>query len=171
MKKITLICSLIVISHFLIAQSISLKEFENMSMRSIGPATTSGRVTAIDAIDGANGPIYIGTASGGVWKSTSAGLNWVPIFDEQEVIGIGALKIAPSNPDVIWVGTGEGNPRNSQTSGKGIYRSLDGGKTWNKKGLEETKTIHRICIDARNENVIFAAATGSAWGPTPDRGV
>ena len=88
MKKITLICTLAVISNLLFAQSIPLKEFENMSMRSIGPATTSGRVTAIDAIDGNNGPIYIGTASGGVWKSTSAGLNWVPIFDDQEVIGI-----------------------------------------------------------------------------------
>ncbi len=171
MKKITLICSLVVLTNLLNAQTIPLKEFENMSMRSIGPATTSGRVTAIDAIDGANGPIYIGTASGGVWKSTSAGLNWVPIFDDQEVIGIGALKIAPSNQDVIWVGTGEGNPRNSQTSGKGIYRSLDGGKTWNKKGLEETKTIHRLCIDSRNENVVFAGASGSAWGPTSDRGV
>lgn len=171
MKKNILFSAFVIMINWVSAQVIPLKEFENMNMRSIGPATTSGRVTAIDAIDGNNGPIFVGTASGGVWKSTSAGLQWEPIFDKQDVLGIGALKIAPSNQDVIWVGTGEGNPRNSQTSGKGVYQSLDGGKTWKKKGLEETKTIHRICIDNRNENTVFVGATGSAWGPTSDRGV
>lgn len=171
MKKFFLVSVCILLKGMSIAQSIPLKHFENMNMRSIGPATTSGRVTAIDAVDQNNGTIYAGTASGGVWKSTSSGFTWSPIFDEQDVLGIGALKIAPSNPDVIWVGTGEGNPRNSQTSGKGIYMSPDGGKTWKKKGLELTRTIHRIVIDPRNENVVYAGASGSAWGPNADRGV
>ncbi len=140
-------------------------------MRSIGPATTSGRVTAIDAVDQPNGYILAGTASGGLWKSTSGGISWSPIFDDQPIIGIGAVKISPKTSDVIWVGTGEGNPRNSQTSGKGIYKSLDAGKTWKCMGLEETKTIHRICINAFDHNVVYAGATGSAWGPNADRGV
>lgn len=98
-----------------------LEMFKGMSMRSIGPATTSGRVTAID-VDLPSNTIYIGAASGGVWKSESGGATWQPIFDQQAVLGIGSIKISPSHPDVIWVGTGEGNPRNSQTSGRGIYR-------------------------------------------------
>jgi photosystem II stability/assembly factor-like uncharacterized protein len=145
-----------------------LEMFKGMSMRSIGPATTSGRVTAIDVDINAN-TYYIGAASGGVWKSESGGATWEPIFDKEAVLGIGAVKISPSHPDVVWVGTGEGNPRNSQTSGRGIYRSLDRGNSWQCMGLEETKTIHRICID-QSDNV-YAAALGSAWGPNIDRGV
>ncbi|MEZ4800480.1 MAG: hypothetical protein R2809_12065 [Flavobacteriales bacterium] len=152
-------------------QQIPTHLLNNMSVRSIGPAVTSGRVTSIDAIDEPQGPVYVGTASGGVWKSESGTLTWQPLFDEQEVIGIGAVKIAPSNHDVVWVGTGEGNPRNSQTSGKGIYKSLDAGNTWVKMGLESTKVIHRICIDRNNEDVVYAGAGGSPWGPNADRGV
>ncbi|MEN9333716.1 MAG: hypothetical protein RLY35_896, partial [Bacteroidota bacterium] len=88
-----------------------LEMFKGMSMRSIGPATTSGRVTAIDT-DLSTHTLYIGAASGGVWKSESAGTTWEPIFDQQAVLGIGSIKISPAHPDVIWVGTGEGNPRN-----------------------------------------------------------
>jgi photosystem II stability/assembly factor-like uncharacterized protein len=145
-----------------------LEMFKGMRMRSIGPATTSGRVTAIDMDLTAN-TIYIGAASGGVWKSESGGTRWEPIFDQQAVLGIGSIKISPSHPDVIWVGTGEGNPRNSQTSGRGIYRSLDRGHTWTCMGLEDTKSIHRICIDQQDN--VYAGAMGSAWGPNTDRGV
>src|SRR5690606_16467320 len=98
--------------------------------RQIGPAGMSGRVTAIDVITNKPNHLYIGTASGGLWVSKNGGINWQPIFDEQKVQSIGAVSIQQSNPDVIWVGTGEGNPRNSQTSGYGIYKSIDGGKTW-----------------------------------------
>ena len=145
-----------------------LEMFKGMRMRSIGPATTSGRVTAIDMDLTAN-TIYIGAASGGVWKSESGGARWEPIFDQQAVLGIGSIKISPTHPDVIWVGTGEGNPRNSQTSGRGIYRSLDRGHTWTCMGLEDTKSIHRICIDQQDN--VYAGAMGSAWGPNTDRGV
>lgn len=152
-------------------QQIPTHVLENMNVRSIGPAVTSGRVTSIDAEDTPDGAVYVGTASGGVWKSESGTLTWKPIFDAQEVIGVGSVKIAPSNHDVIWVGTGEGNPRNSQTSGKGIYRSLDAGNSWEKMGLENTKVIHRICIDKNNENIVFAGAGGSPCGPNSERGV
>lgn len=172
MKKILLLSLLTVVVNITVqSQQNVLKEFKNMRMRHVGPAATSGRVTAIDAVDVPGGYILAGTASGGLWKSTNEGITWEPIFDEQPVLGIGAVRIAPSNASIIYVGTGEGNPRNSQTSGKGMYKSLDGGKSWQFKGLKETKTIHRICVDHRDENVVYAGAMGSAWGTNPDRGV
>ncbi len=145
-----------------------LKNFKGMQMRSIGPAVTSGRVTAID-VNEQQGIMYVGSASGGLWKSESWGTTWTPVFDDQPVINIGAVQVSKFHPDVVWVGNGEGNPRNSQSSGRGIFQSLDAGKTWKCMGLEDTKTIHRICLDA-NDNV-FAAAMGSAWGPNSERGV
>ncbi|MFN5620601.1 MAG: VPS10 domain-containing protein [Flavobacteriales bacterium] len=145
--------------------------FKNMNMRSIGPAVMSGRVTAIDVDPLNENIIYVGTASGGLWKSESAGMTWAPIFDEQEVLGIGSVEIDPSNHDVIWAGTGEGNPRNSQTNGAGIYRSLDAGKHWQRMGLENTSTIHRVLVDPRNSQVVYAGAHGNAWNPSKDRGV
>ena len=145
-----------------------LKNFKGMQMRAIGPAVTSGRVTAID-VNQQQGIMYVGSASGGLWKSESWGSQWTPIFDDQPVINIGAVKVSRTHPDIVWAGTGEGNPRNSQSSGRGIFQSRDAGKTWKCMGLEETKTIHRICMDA-NDNV-YAAAMGSAWGPNADRGV
>ncbi len=140
-------------------------------MYSIGPAGMSGRVTSIDAVVNNPNVIYAGTASGGVWKSINGGLSWDPIFDKQPIQNIGAVKIQQSNPDVIWVGTGEGNPRNSHSSGAGIYKSLDGGRTWQFKGLKNTKTIHRIIIDRDSPNTVYAAAVGSPWGANEDRGV
>ncbi len=96
---------------------------------------------------------------------------WNPIFDDQPSLAIGAIKINQQNPSEIWVGTGEGNPRNSQNSGKGIFRTLDGGRTWKHMGLTETKVIHRILIDYHTPSTIYVGAGGSPWGPSPDRGV
>ncbi|MEY3399118.1 MAG: hypothetical protein RL220_1712, partial [Bacteroidota bacterium] len=155
----------------LCAQQDLLKPFENMNMRSIGPAVTSGRVTAIDVPETDENILYVGTASGGLWKTRDGGLTWEPLFDEQPVQGIGAVAVAPSNPDVIWAGTGEGNPRNSHTSGAGIFKSLDAGRTWQLMGLENTKTIHRVVIHPTATDVVFAGSPGSIWGPNPDRGV
>ena len=101
--------------------------FEDHPVRHIGPGTMSGRVTALDVDPTDRDIIYAGTASGGLWRSTSSGANWEPLFDDQDILSIGSVAVAPSNPDVIWAGTGEGNPRNSHTSGRGIYRSIDGG--------------------------------------------
>ena len=155
----------------LLAQDINSKEFKDLSIRNIGPAGMSGRVTTIDAINSKPSTIYIGSASGGVWVSKNRGTTWKPIFEHEETMSIGALKINQSNPDEIWVGTGEGNPRNSHNSGKGIYKSIDAGETWTLMGLEKTKIIHRIAIDQTDPDIVYVAAMGSAWGPSKDRGV
>jgi len=150
---------------------VDLSNFSSMNMRSIGPAAMSGRVTSIDVQRDNPSIIYIGTASGGLWKSESMGVSWEPIFDDQPVQSIGAVAISPGNSSVIWAGSGEGNPRNSHSSGAGVFKSLDAGKTWKFMGLKETKTIHRIIIDPNNENTVYVAAMGSPWGPNPERGV
>jgi photosystem II stability/assembly factor-like uncharacterized protein len=154
---------------------MSWNELANRAMvsipkRNLGPGTMSGRVTAIAVPRKSpyqqlnRNTIYAGTASGGIWKSTNGGISWNPIFDEMDVQSIGALAVDPNNASVVWAGTGEGNPRNSHNSGKGIYKSLDGGKTWLCMGLEETRTIHRIIVNPQNSNQIFVAAMGSVWG-------
>ncbi len=169
------ILSILTISLFVIlsaeGQKTSLNDFKNWKPRNIGPASMSGRITAIDAL--ANDPetIYLGSASGGVWKTTNAGASWTPVFDEQPILNIGSVAIQQSNPNVVWVGTGEGNPRNSINLGGGIYRSLDAGKTWKLMGLEKTICIHRIVIDPTNPNVVYAGAIGNPYAPHPEKGV
>ncbi len=148
-----------------------VERLEKMSVRSIGPAGMSGRVTTIDVVRDDPSTIYIGTASGGLWKSTSGGTSWEPIFDDQASLSIGAVAIAPSNSDVLWVGTGEGNPRNSQSAGRGLFRSMDGGQNWDFMGLPNSRNIHRILIDPRDENTVYVGAQGPAWGESAERGV
>ena len=155
----------------LLAQKIDVSQLENLKMRNIGPAGMSGRVTCID-VDLSNPEnIFIGTASGGVWQSKSAGVRWEPIFDDAPLQSIGSLAINQQNPAEIWVGTGEGNPRNSQNSGEGIFKSIDGGKTWKLMGLEKTRVIHRILIDPSNTQIVYAGVQGQSWGSNPERGV
>jgi len=153
------------------AQKISLDQFKNLKPRSIGPAGMSGRVTAIDALYTNPDLIYVGTASGGVWKTENAGSSWQPVFDEQPTLNIGAVAIQQSNPSVVWVGTGEGNPRNSINIGEGLYKSMDGGKNWKLLGLEKTKNIHRIIIDPTDPNTVYVAAIGNPYSVHPERGV
>ena len=155
----------------LAAQDFSMDLVKNMKPRNIGPGGMSGRVTAIDAVHSNSDIMFVGTASGGLWKSSSGGIKWEPIFDKEVTASIGAVAIQQSNPSVIWVGTGEGNPRNSLNGGYGIYRSLDGGKNWSLMGLEKTRHIHRIIIDPTNPNTVYAAAIGSPWGEHPERGI
>ncbi|MBP93904.1 MAG: hypothetical protein CMC55_07295, partial [Flavobacteriaceae bacterium] len=144
---------------------------QDMKPRNIGPAGMSGRVTSIDVVHSNPDIMFVGTASGGLWKSTSGGIKWDPIFDNEVTASIGAVAIQQSNPSIIWVGTGEGNPRNSLNGGYGIYKSLDGGKNWQSMGLEKTRHIHRVIIDPTNPDVVYAAAIGSPWGEHPERGV
>ncbi len=154
-----------------IAQKVDATQLKGLKIRNIGPAGMSGRITAID-VDLSNPDIiYAGSASGGVWKSMSGGIRWEPIFDDQPLQAIGAIAINQRNPNEIWVGTGEGNPRNSQNSGEGIFKTIDGGKTWKHMGLGNSKTIHRIIIHRDNPDVVFVAGHGSAWGPNEERGV
>lgn len=144
---------------------------EGMQVRHIGPGAMSGRVTTIDVERNRPEIIYIGTASGGLWRSETAGVEWEPLFDDQPTQSIGAVALAPSNPDVIWVGTGEGNPRNSHSSGRGVFRSIDGGDTWMMMGLENTHNIHRIIIHPTDHRTVWVGVTGTAWGDSPNRGV
>jgi photosystem II stability/assembly factor-like uncharacterized protein len=153
------------------AQRISVNHFKNMKARSIGPAGMSGRVTSIDALHSNPDYILLGTASGGVWKTDNAGATWQPLFDDQSILNIGSVCIQQSNPAVLWAGTGEGNPRNSLNIGGGIYKSLDGGKSWKLMGLEKTRNIHRIIIDPTDPNTVYAGAIGNPFAEHPERGV
>jgi photosystem II stability/assembly factor-like uncharacterized protein len=139
--------------------------------RSIGPAGMSGRVAAIASATTNTDVLYVGAASGGVWKSVNAGLNWEPVFDDQPVASIGAIAVSRTNPDVVWVGTGEANTRNSVSVGNGVYRSLDGGKTWAHLGLDATEHIARIVLHPTNPDVAWVAALGKLWGENPERGI
>jgi photosystem II stability/assembly factor-like uncharacterized protein len=153
------------------AQKLDMDKLQGMKPRSIGPAGMSGRITALDVVHHQPQIIYAGSASGGLWKSESGGIHWEPIFDKEPVASIGAIAITQSNPSVVWVGTGEGNPRNSLNGGYGIYKSLDAGKTWKRMGLEKTRHIHRIIIHPTNPDIVWVAAIGSPWGAHPERGV
>ncbi|MDT0607129.1 WD40/YVTN/BNR-like repeat-containing protein [Croceitalea rosinachiae] len=155
----------------LIAQEFTMDLVQDLKPRNIGPGGMSGRVTAIDVVTASPDVMYVGTASGGLWKSTSGGIKWDPIFDKELTASIGAVAIQQSNPSVIWVGTGEGNPRNSLNGGFGVYKSLDGGKTWKSMGLEKTRHIHRVIIDPTEPNTVYVGAIGSPWGEHPERGV
>ncbi len=153
-------------------QQIDLsKQFSNWKPRAIGPAGMSGRITTIDALADDPNHIVLGSASGGVWKTKNGGHDWSPIFDEQSTLNIGAVAIQQNNPSILWVGTGEGNPRNSINLGEGMYKSIDGGKNWIKTGLDKTSNIHRILIDPVNPNTVYAGVIGNPYASHPDRGV
>ena len=167
-----ILLSFFLISAFTVnAQHLDFGDLENLKIRSIGPANMSGRITAIDAVVSNPKIIFVVAASGGVWKSENGGSAWTPVFDEQPTQNIGALAIQQSDPKVIWVGTGEGNPRNSMNLGMGIFKSNDGGKTWQHLGLEATKTIHRIWIDPLDDQTVFVGASGDPFTPNEDRGL
>lgn len=153
------------------AQKVKLSQFANWKPRNIGPAGMSGRITAIDAVVDDPRTVYLGSASGGVWKTTNAGASWKPVFDEQPTLNIGSVAIQQNNPSTVWVGTGEGNPRNSLNIGEGIYKTMDGGKTWQLMGLEKTRNIHRILIDPQQPQTVYAGAIGNPFSEHPDRGV
>ncbi|MFN3794695.1 MAG: WD40/YVTN/BNR-like repeat-containing protein [Chitinophagaceae bacterium] len=154
------------------AQTVDLnKHFKTWKPRNIGPAGMSGRITAIDVVVKDPNTIWLGAASGGVWKTTNAGNSWTPVFDEQPIQNIGALAVQQSNPSVVWVGTGEGNPRNSINIGEGIFKTLDGGKSWKRMGLEKTRNIHRIIVDPNNPNTVYAGAIGNPYAQYPDKGL
>ncbi|HYE56333.1 MAG TPA: hypothetical protein VD996_15900 [Chitinophagaceae bacterium] len=170
-QRFQLLIALLFCFTFLNAQQVKLDQFKNWKPRNIGPAGMSGRITAIDAVVDNPNTIYLGAASGGVWRTDNAGSSWTPLFDEQPIQNIGSIAIQQNNPSVVWVGTGEGNPRNSLNIGEGVYKTLDGGKTWKRMGLEKTRNIHRVLIDPTNPDVVYAGAIGNPFDVHPDRGV
>ena len=115
--------------------------------------------------------VYVGAATGGLWRSRNRGVTWEPLFDEQPVHAIGSVAIFPGNPDVVWVGTGEANVRNSASVGNGVYRSLDAGKTWSHLGLSRSERIHKIALHPTSPDVAYVCATGPEWGESTERGV
>lgn len=152
-------------------QGLDASIFRNLHWRNTGPANMMGRVTDVEGVPGNPNLVYVGTASGGVWKTENGGVTWIPVFDRQPVASIGDIAIEPGNPDVVYVGTGESNVRNSVSFGRGIYKSTDGGKSWIFLGLEETERISRIVINPKNPRIVFAGALGKAFGSNSERGV
>ena len=142
-----------------------------MEARAIGPAGMSGRIASVTAVPSDPNVMYVGASTGGLWKSIDGGLTFEPIFDDQPVAAIGAVALDPNNDDVVWVGTGEGNLRNSVSIGNGIYRSRDAGRTWEYLGLEDSERIHRIHVSPRDPDTVFVAVTGKLWGDSEQRGV
>ncbi|HEY0874745.1 MAG TPA: hypothetical protein VGD94_14830 [Vicinamibacterales bacterium] len=145
--------------------------FDSLYFRSIGPATMSGRIADLAVYEANPAVFYVATAHGGVWKTTNNGTTWEAQLQDQGYLSTGAIAISQSNPDLVWVGTGESSNRQSVSWGDGIYKSTDGGKTYTHMGLKTSKHINRIVIDPRDNNTVFAAATGSLWGPGGERGV
>jgi photosystem II stability/assembly factor-like uncharacterized protein len=144
--------------------------YAGLSWRMLGPFR-GGRVNAVSGVPGQESAFYFGSVGGGLWKSTNAGRTWVPVFDSQPVASIGAIGVAPSNPETVYVGTGECDMRDSIAFGDGMYKTMDGGRTWKHIGLEATRQIGRVLVDPKNPAIVFVAALGHAYGPNPDRGV
>jgi photosystem II stability/assembly factor-like uncharacterized protein len=153
------------------AQQTEESLFKDLQWRNTGPANMSGRVSDIQALDNDFQHVLVASASGGVWKSTNAGTTWEPIFDDYGSASIGAVAMFPKNPDIIWVGTGEANVRNSVGWGDGIYKSTDGGKTFTRMGLEDSHHIARVITHPEDPNIVYAAAQGHLWGYTGQRGL
>ena len=147
------------------------RAFERLEWRSIGPANMGGRTADIEGVPGDPNIVYVASASGGLWKTTNGGITWKPIFERQGTISIGDIALAPGNPDVVWVGTGEANPRNSVSYGDGVYKSTDGGATWQHMGLRDTLHISAIMVHPQNPDVVYVGALGHAFGPNDERGV
>ncbi len=163
------ICFVICPLFSLRAQESNRDILGSLRYRYIGPV--GNRLTSVVGIPGQPNIYYVGAASGGIWKTNDGGVHWEPIFDDKPVSSIGALAIAPSDPNIIWAGTGEPWIRSHISVGQGIYKSTDSGKTWTLMGLEKTGRISRVVIDPKNPDVVLVGALGHAYGPQPERGV
>lgn len=150
---------------------LSAETFEGLKFRALGPAVTSGRVADVAVHPRKPSTYYVAVASGGVWKTVNSGTTWTPVFDDQGSHSIGCVTIDPNVPDTVWVGTGENNSQRSVGYGDGVYRSLDGGKTWQNMGLKSSEHIGKILVDPRNSNVVYVASQGPLWNAGGDRGL
>ena len=145
--------------------------FANLHFRNLGPAVGGGRVASVVGIPGNPNVFYVGAAAGGVFKTIDGGNSFKPIFEHEAVASIGAIAVAPSNPSLVWVGTGETNPRNDVVTGRGVYFSPDAGASWKFMGLGDTAQISGIIVHPTNPDVVYVAALGHIWGPNAERGV
>jgi photosystem II stability/assembly factor-like uncharacterized protein len=145
--------------------------FDALPARCLGPGNVSGRVVDLAVVEGRPATLYVASASGGLWKTTDSGTSWAPVFEREATVSLGAVAVAPSNSDVVWVGTGEANARNSVSPGDGVYKSTDGGKTWRHAGLRDTRHVGRIVIHPTNPDIVYVAALGHVWGPNRERGL
>ncbi|MBS1240601.1 MAG: hypothetical protein H6R40_28 [Gemmatimonadetes bacterium] len=145
--------------------------FDNLRFRGIGPATMSGRIDDFAVLERNPAVFYVGTATGGVWKTTNMGTTFEPVFDKEGSSSIGDVAIAPTDANLVWVGTGENNNRQSSSWGDGVYKSADGGKTWKNMGLRDSKQIARILVDPMDHDVVYVAALGDLWKAGGERGV
>jgi photosystem II stability/assembly factor-like uncharacterized protein len=151
--------------------ALEVKSFERLEWRNIGPANMGGRVADIEGVAGNPNIVYVATASGGLFKTTNGGVRWTPLFERQGSISIGDIALEPGNPDVVWLGAGESAVRNSVSFGDGVYKSTDGGKTWQHTGLRDSLHVSKILISPRNPDVVYVGAQGHAFGPNEERGV
>ena len=152
------------------AQPFSSSLYDRLEWRNIGPFR-AGRVIAVAGVPGDVATYYFGAVGGGVWKTTNAGTTWKPIFDGEPIASIGAITVAPSDPRIIYVGSGEADMRSQIGFGDGVYKSTDAGRNWKNVGLRDTRQIAKIIVDPRDPNLVFVAALGHAYGPNPERGV
>jgi len=152
------------------AQQVPANLYSGKKWRMIGPFR-AGKVNAVAGVPGNSSVYYFGSNGGGVWKTTDGGVTWRPIFDDQPVAPIGALTLAPSNPNIIYVGTGVNSVYSDLAHGNGVYKSTDAGNTWQHVGLDDTRHIGRILVDPRNPDIVLVAAMGHSAGPNEERGV
>ncbi|MHB8095027.1 MAG: WD40/YVTN/BNR-like repeat-containing protein [Candidatus Aminicenantales bacterium] len=150
---------------------ISPEIIQGLQWRFIGPTFLGGRVTDVAGVPGDPNIIYVAHAAAGLFKSTNGGTTFEPVFENGGTLSVGAIALSPGNPEIVYIGTGEGKPRNSTSFGDGIYKSPDGGRTWKNMGLTDTERFSRIVVDPRNPDIVFAAAMGHEWGPNKERGV
>ena len=169
-KLLAAVAALILLSTPAASQDIETA-VSKLSWREIGPTIMGGRVADLAVVESNPATFFVGTATGGVWKTTSNGVAWEPVFESQPTSSIGDVTLAPSNPNIVWVGTGEPQNRQSSPWGGGVYKSVDGGRTWQHMGLENTHHISRLAIHPTNPDVVFVGAVGHLWGPNPERGV
>src|SRR5206468_12897408 len=151
--------------------AITSETLKGLEFRNIGPAIMGGRIDDFAVLESRPSTFYVGAASGGLWKTENNGTTFEPVFDDQECSSIGDVAIAPSDPSVLYVGTGEPNNRQSSSWGHGVYKTTDGGKTWAHLGLVETHHIGRIVVHPTNPDVVYVAALGHLWGPNRERGL
>lgn len=170
-RVLLLFCLVLGVTHLFFGQSSEKSLIKDLRWRNVGPANMIGRISDFEALDRDFTQVLVASASGGVWKSVNAGTTWEPIFDKYGSASIGDVAFFQKDPNIIWVGTGEECCRNSIAWGDGIYKSINGGKTFTRMGLETTQTIARVITHPTDPNIVYAAATGHTWGYSGDRGL